>query len=285
MDASLFTGDTVRSDRLLYTPSAFARTNLLHLQEIGELEARRPHTSRREHLASYLFFIVCAGAGELEYGGQTWSLRAGDCVFLDCRRPYAHRTGPALWQLRWVHFTGPNLHAVYQKYAERGGRPVFRPADGAAWQRLWQDLYDLAKSEDYIRDMRLCERLTALLTLLMAESWHPDTHRAEPAQQSVQHIKDYLDHDFAAGIRLDDLAAKFYINKYYLTRVFKAQFGLSIQQYLQQVRITHAKQLLRFSDQTVEQIAAACGMPDPNYFARVFRKVEGVSPSAYRKSW
>lgn len=285
MDASLFAGDLVQSSRLLYTPSAFARASLVHLQEIGELQARRPHTSQREDLESYLFFIVCAGAGELEYGGQTWALKAGDCVFLDCRRPYAHRTGPQLWQLRWVHFTGPNLHAVYQKYAERGGRPVLHPADPEPWQAVWQRLYELAGSEDHIRDMRLCESLTALLTLLMAESWNPGAGRATPGKQSVQHIKDYLDRNFTAGIRLDDLAAKFYINKFYLTRVFKEQFGLSVQQYLQQVRVTHAKELLRFSDQTVEQIAAACGMPDPNYFARVFRRVEGVSPSVYRKSW
>ena len=133
--------------------------------------------------------------------------------------------------------------------------------------------------------MRICESLTALLTLLMAESWNPGAGRTTPGKQSVQHIKDYLDRNFTAEIRLDDLAAKFYINKFYLTRVFKEQFGLSVQQYLQQVRVTHAKELLRFSDQTVEQIAAACGMPDPNYFARVFRRVEGVAPSVYRKSW
>ena len=285
MDASLFTGDLVRSNRLLYTPSAFARASLVHLQEIGELQARRPHTSQRENLASYLFFIVCAGAGELEYGGQTWPLKAGDCVFLDCRRPYAHRTGQDLWSLRWVHFFGPNLRPVYEKYVERGGRPVLRPADLGPWQQLWQRLYDLAAGEDHIRDMRICEVLTALLTLLMAESWHPDARPLAPGKQSVQHIKDYLDQNFAAAIRLDDLAARFYINKFYLTRVFREQFGLSVQQYLQQVRVTHAKQLLRFSDQTVEQIAAACGMPDPNYFARVFRKIEGVAPSEYRKSW
>lgn len=50
-------------------------------------------------------------------------------------------------------------------------------------------------------------------------------------------------------------------------------------------RITRAKQLLRFTDMTVDEIGAAVGMGDANYFSRTFRKVEGISPSEYRKRW
>ena len=63
------------------------------------------------------------------------------------------------------------------------------------------------------------------------------------------------------------------------------QFGLSISHYIMQQRITQAKHLLRFSDHTIEQIASLCGMEDANYFSRVFRKVEGVSPGEYRRQW
>ena len=49
MDDALFHGNIVNSRRILYTPSAFARSNLLHLQEIGSLTAQRPHVSRREN--------------------------------------------------------------------------------------------------------------------------------------------------------------------------------------------------------------------------------------------
>ena len=58
MDDALFHGNIVNSRRILYTPSAFARSNLLHLQELGSLTAQRPHVSRRENLASCLFFLV-----------------------------------------------------------------------------------------------------------------------------------------------------------------------------------------------------------------------------------
>lgn len=87
MDASLFHGNLVESSRILYTPSDFAKTNLIHLQEIGRLTARQPHISRRKNLVSYLFFIVQSGSGTLEYAGKTWTLSPGDCVFWTAANP------------------------------------------------------------------------------------------------------------------------------------------------------------------------------------------------------
>ena len=78
---------------------------------------------------------------------------------------------------------------------------------------------------------------------------------------------------------MDHLSEKFYINKFYLTRVFKEQFGQSVTAYLVQLRITQAKRMLRFTDHNMEAIAQDCGLSDANYFARLFKKVEGISPA------
>ena len=177
MDTPLFDGELVHARRMIYTPSAFAKSNLVHLQEVGQLQARSPHASTRQGLASYLFFVVESGSGTLEYEGETRVLCAGDCVFLDCRRPYRHYTGDDLWQLRWAHFYGPNMAAIYKKYRERGGQPSFHPENTAPYTRRLEALYTLAASDNYVRDMQICEGLFALLTLLMQESWHPDTAR------------------------------------------------------------------------------------------------------------
>lgn len=222
MDTPLFDGELVHARRMIYTPSAFAKSNLVHLQEVGQLQARSPHASTRQGLASYLFFVVESGSGTLEYEGETRVLSAGDCVFLDCRRPYRHYTGDDLWQLRWAHFYGPNMAAIYKKYRERGGQPSFHPENTAPYTRRLEALYTLASSDNYVRDMQICEGLFALLTLLMQESWHPEIVRtAGTKRQNVQEIKDYLDLHFTEKITLDALAERFYINKFYLTRVFK----------------------------------------------------------------
>lgn len=286
MDASLFHGSLVTTSRILYTPSTFAKTSLIHLQETGSLKATRPHTSQRENLASYLFFLVCSGGGTLNYAGETFPLHTGDCVFLDCQKPYSHRTSEDLWQLRWAHFYGPNMNSIYEKYKERGGGPCFHPASPLPYDRLLQRLYETASSEDHVRDMRIFETLTSLLTLLMEESWNPQNSRhAAAKKQNLQEVKEYLDRHYQEKITLDALAERFYINKFYLARIFREQFGLSINQYLLQIRVTHAKQLLRFTDQTIEVIGNECGISDANYFSRMFRKIEGISPGEFRKMW
>ena len=151
---------------------------------------------------------------------------------------------------------------------------------------LLETLYTLADSDNYVRDMQICEKLLALLTLLMQESWHPEAVRAGSAKrQNLQEIKDYLDAHYGEKIPLDALAEQFYINKFYLTRVFKEQFGQTVTGYLMQLRITQAKRLLRFSDKNIETIAQECGMSDANYFSRIFKKVEGTTPGQYRRQW
>ena len=287
MDQNKFftTASIVSSNRVLYTPSAFARTSLLHLQEIGELQALAPHTSSRSNLQSYLFFTVLSGSGELIYDGKKHDLKKGDMVFIDCRKPYSHTTDVNLWSLRWCHFYGPTLSFVYEKYVERGGRPTFRPEETAPFLSTLDSLYKLASGSDYIRDMRINEELNRLCTLLMEQSWNPEEATTAPKKLSVVEVKEYLEQHYADKITLDELSKQFFINKYYLTRVFKEQFGQSITAYLTSLRITHAKQLLRFSEKSVEEIGLKCGLGQLHYFSRVFKEVEGVPPSVYRSQW
>ena len=119
----------------------------------------------------------------------------------------------------------------------------------------------------------------------MEQSWHPEEAVTAPKKMSVVDVKEYLEQHYSERITLDDLASRFYINKYYLTRVFKEQYGMSITSYLTSLRITHAKQLLRFTDKTVEEIGLECGLGALHYFSRVFKEVEGVAPSTYRAQW
>lgn len=285
----MFTESSVDSRRIVYTPSPFARSSLLFLQETGSLTALKPHTSTRSKLASYLFFIVTAGCGALTYNGKKISLSQGDCVFIDCMSPYAHRTDRKLWQLQWAHFNGESMPGIYGKYQERGGQPVFRPKNIDAYQKILDTLFSVSASEDYLRDMRINEQLAALLTKIMEMSWIPEAQaemkRGAGREYSLQDIKAYLDENWHKKIALDDLAERFFINKYYLARLFKHQYGASILNYVTDRRITQAKKLLRFTDESIESVGRSCGFEDANYFTRMFKKVESVSPGKYRKLW
>ena len=314
MQPNLFTSSpSVQSSRILYTPSPFARASLLHLQEVGSLTAIKHHTSKREKLQSYLCFMVEDGEGELVYEGKTYELKTGDVVFIDCRRAYSHSTGNScstgnghsvdnnhsatekdggkLWSLRWCHFYGPSMPAIYAKYCERGGLPVIRSADMASgadvsqYTAILTDIYTLASSSDYIRDMRINGKLNDLLTLLMESSWHHEAHANAPKKMEISQVKSFLDEHYCEKLSLESVASHFFIDKHYLARLFKEQYGVTLVTYLQQVRITHAKRMLRFTDKSVEEIGLECGIGELNYFSRVFKKLEGVSPSEFRRVW
>lgn len=313
---NLFTSSpSVQSSRILYTPSSFARTSLLHLQEVGSLRAVKPHTSRRENLQSFLCFVVEDGEGTLEYEGRQYALKPSDAVFINCRKPYSHSTGGGtggagaqadidtggaggakLWSLRWAHFYGPSAPSIYAKYCERGGQPVIHmPSsgglsdahmpNGGGFSGILAALYDAAASDDHIRDMRINELLSSLLTRLMAQSWDPESGKHRSKQMNISAVRVYIDEHYAERLSLSGLAEQFFISRDYLGKRFKECFGTTVNGYILSARITRAKQLLRFSDKTIEEVGALTGMPDANYFSRTFKKVEGVSPGEYRRLW
>ncbi|MBO6241591.1 MAG: AraC family transcriptional regulator [Butyrivibrio sp.] len=285
MKNRLFQGEYVSSDRLLYTPSEFAKSNLFYLQEIGNLKAQKTHTSKRQNLSSFLFFYVKSGSGFLDYQGREYEIKQGDCVFIDCHNPYSHRTSENLWSLEWIHFNGNVVLPIYLKYIERGGQPVFHPDNPDELQKIFDKLGSIAHSADYIRDIRINEVLSSLLTFIMSFSWNPDIIPTDSNAKIFFGLREYLDSHYPEKITLDNLADKFLINKYALSRGFKEQFGTSIINYLLSVRITHAKQLLRFTSDSIEEIGNQCGITPLYYFSRIFKQIEGISPMEYRLQW
>ncbi len=275
----------VDSNRIIYTSSDFAKTTLFYLQETGSLTAKRQHTSSRENLSTYLFFIVEKGSGTLKYCGESYTLKQNDCVFINCRKPYSHCTSDDLWKLRWVHFFGPNMDSVYEKYLARGGKACFSTAKYSEYSAVLSHLFEVAASTSYVRDIKIHEKLSGLLVLLMEETQTSNIGSLSTKIPELRQIKEYLDENYTQKITLDDLSAKFYINKFYLLEIFKQQYGMGVNEYMIHMRITKAKRLLRFTDKTVEEIAYSCGMNSLHYFSRIFKKVEGLSPSEYRRSW
>lgn len=189
-----------------------------------------------------------------------------------------------LWSLQWAHFYGPNMGAIYRKYQERGGKPVFHTNQLKSYCDILDELYNIASSPDYVRDMRINEKLSSLLILLMEDAWDGTQIQVTQDTLDIQAIKDYLDANYMKKITLDDLASSFYLNKYYLMKLFKDRYGTTINAYLNQARVTWIKQQLRFTDKTVEMLAAELQI-EPAYLSRLFKKVEGVSPTQFRTSW
>jgi AraC-like DNA-binding protein len=288
MDEQLFHGNLVKSKRILYTASLFAKRNLIYLQEVGELYALKQHISRREQLKSYLFFIVLDGNGTLQYEETSYAIKKGDCVFIDCKKKYSHKSSKDhLWHLKWVHFYGPTMESIYEEYLSQGGRPYFLTKELDNYSLLLQEIFSISNLDYNVRDMMIFEKLAGLLTLIMAENYRNETISTEMAsiKAKLLDIKNHLDKHYAEKVSLSSLEHSFYINKYYLSRIFKENFGISVNNYLIQKRITEAKYLLRFTNKTIEEISCNCGISDTSYFNRLFKKLEGITPGEFRKLW
>ena len=127
---------------------------------------------------------------------------------------------------------------------------------------------------------------SALLTTILCGLIHGAARQRQlPAPQLLQQVRQYLHEQYAQKLTLDVLSARYNISKYHLQRSFQHYFGQSPGEYLTQLRLTRAKELLRATDLPVSEIAYRVGMENTSYFIYTFRTHEGATPRQYRKSW
>ena len=93
----------------------------------------------------------------------------------------------------------------------------------------------------------------------------------------------YMNEEIDRKIDIDELAARVYLSHSGLIRKFKKEFGVSPSEYLINLRMRRAKQLLIENDITVGEAAEKCGYSNAYYFSNAFKKVTGMSPSEYKK--
>ncbi|MEK5398041.1 response regulator transcription factor [Paenibacillus sp. FSL K6-2859] len=102
-------------------------------------------------------------------------------------------------------------------------------------------------------------------------------------RKEVFRITEILQENVEKKITLDRLAQEVNMNVNYLCRVFKQDTGRSIVQYMNELKINKAIELLKLPDTRIKEVASQVGIDDPFYFNRVFKKIVGLSPSDFRK--
>ena len=139
---------------------------------------------------------------------------------------------------------------------------------------LWQTAVLTSVNELLI----LILRLTGLNNMRTEEPLSP-----KAAEQTVWFVKRYMELYFVRNITLDELADKFFVNKYYLIRAFRQTVGCTPMQYLQKIRVSQAKELLTNTDMSVTQVAVQTGFASASHLAQFFRRYTGETPSAFAK--
>ncbi|MEC0128302.1 helix-turn-helix domain-containing protein [Paenibacillus pabuli] len=144
------------------------------------------------------------------------------------------------------------------------------------------------------RQLLSLEGISRFKTLASLEQWMVEViggiiafmleHRTSKKRDMISEIKEYVTAHYDEPISLAELAARFYMNPYYLSQFFKQKTGETYLNFLTHIRISKAKELLEQTDLKIYEICHKVGYSDAQHFARMFEKWTGFKPRDYRKS-
>ena len=100
---------------------------------------------------------------------------------------------------------------------------------------------------------------------------------------TVNSILEYIHSNYANISGLDDIANEIHITKQYMCQLFKKHTLVTVSDYLNNVRIKNACEMLRSSDMNVTETAMQCGYNSPMYFCKIFKKIVHMTPNEYKK--
>ncbi|MBR6580441.1 MAG: AraC family transcriptional regulator [Ruminococcus sp.] len=272
------------SGRIICTPSPAAKNAFFYAIEMGIVKKEEVRGEYHHAPDSWLFVSVSDGKGELSYGDEEYKLGKGDCFLIDCRIPHSYKSSEDFpCEFMWVHFGGATSMQYYENFIAQSGN-VFHPVAFEKVTMAMREMLRYHAEKDVNAEVITSGLIVQLLTIALTS-----TGKAEMIDSALRHklqaINIYIEENFTEDISLEKLSSEFYISKFYLSREYKKIYGKTIFQHIITCRINYGKQLLRFSDKSVEEIAHQCGFNDQSYFVRQFKKSENVTCFAYRKMW
>ena len=96
-------------------------------------------------------------------------------------------------------------------------------------------------------------------------------------------ILNYIDNNINKKLAVEELSLRFYYNRYYIMKLFKKEIGLSLFDYINNLRIYNSINSINNCDKLLIRIGIDNGFYSLEYFSEIFKKIVGVSPSVYKK--
>lgn len=147
--------------------------------------------------------------------------------------------------------------------------------------------YGFRYRENYLKEIHSCRDYEELRQWFLGKTEAVcrgmATARNRESESVVAKAKAYIDENYQKDISLDDVSRMVDISPYYFSKLFKQEQGENFIEYLTRTRMKNARQLLKNQGYSIKEVCAMCGYSDSNYFSRVFKKYEGVTPSEYRE--
>lgn len=259
--------------------------NKIYITHIGYFpKAAFHYRERRNGCVDNILIYCLRGRGWYQVGNKKYEVTANQFIHLPATDQFM-RYGADLedpWTIYWVHFSGPDMEDFNKSLGitiKDGPQDIaFNEPAIKTWENMYQSL-EMGYSKDNLMNANLC------LHYFLATFLFPQKHIAQQQSEEQNTITNSILHmrqNLQERITVDDLAAKYHLSPSHFSSLFKKATGMSPIDYLIQLRIQKACQLLLNIQLKIKDISLAVGYDDPYYFSRLFKKLMGLSPQQYR---
>ncbi|HWT74158.1 MAG TPA: AraC family transcriptional regulator [Mobilitalea sp.] len=250
--------------------------------ELRQNEVYHYQNANRDY-KGYLFQYTLEGYGIYETPGTSYRMSKGKAFFItfpdDSRYYLPTEQSESSWKYFYIHFSGPAAEPFFRRIRELTGPMVTLELESPAI-RLFFELYEVLKSGIQLERYRGSEWLYRFLTTLLRSIEFPADKKSSP---HVTAAASWMQLNYAGALSLEAMSKEIGVSFSHLSRQFYKEKGLTPIQYLTQIRLEHAMQLLLGTDLTIQKIAEECGFSCGNYFSKVYKKVLHLTPEEYRK--
>lgn len=231
----------------------------------------------------WLLIVTIGGGGQVGDGRSSLLSETGTVTLYQPGTSQRYYTDPGTknWRLLWSHFHPRPHWSVWLGWPEhtRGLRTI-QLNDPVVFQNVKQAMADVVR---FCRHQLPGSTDLALNALERALLWIHSVNDRETLDERIRHALDLLAEKLQEPLPLDKLARDCGLSVSRLAHLFREQVGMPPQQYLEELRLQRAAQLLRTTGLRIGEIAAGAGYADAFYFSSRFRKKFGRSPSEYRR--
>ena len=250
----------------------------------GKLERiKQWHEKPHAHPFCEILFVL-SGQGETIVDGKSYAIEKGDIVIYNPNTMHGEcTTGEAGIEIAFFGITNFQVSGLAaDNLIGNDASPVLHTKTNEEkfrffFEALVEEVYNDEQYNELIA--KYWARLILLGILRLA-----NISEAKFVTNAIfTRIHQYLSQNFAEIESMDQICEELKISKYYLSHVFKNYMGIPPMQYITTRRIAYAKRLLQETDLTATAIGEACGYKDHVLFFKAFKKLEGITPSAYRR--
>lgn len=272
------------SIRFINTASATARQIFFYVQEAGYFKTFSPYFTERENLHSFLIIYTLRGKGMLKYRGQTCYLLPGSLTYINCMDyHYYECLNNQSWEFLWLHFNGSSALGYYEEFLKNGFR-ILQADDPFFIEGHLRRILSTAMRKNIDSEIIISSLIVEVLSHILIQNSSENLSLGFMPEY-IKSVVKWIDRHFQEDISLEELAGMARLSKYHFLREFKRYMGLTPNEYVIVSRINYAKELLKYSDLSVEQIAFSTGFHNVSHFINQFSRHEKTTPLKYRKEW